>query len=436
VVSAGASRLALAGAALAWAALAAAPARAQSPATLRVDDVRVAGGGRHRVVVSVLDAGGGPVPGLEPGFRVTVDGQPVHDLAARTVRAAHRGARVTLVVDAALLAGDDAAGVRAALDALGRSLAPGDRVRRVAAGARPRAAEAPAREAAGLAAAPDGAAAATPRLYDALAEALRGAAGRGAASAEVVVVVTRGVDGDSRRGALDALALARGPRRLTPVSVVLLAEGGESERLRRLAEQAGGVAVSATSTASLAPLIEALARRALGAWVVEFRVPGWERGRPAHALSLMVEKDGVRRAADTGYDTAAALAPPWWRSPMALLGAGLALALAVAALFVTRRRQRGLLVHDGDDLDGVWYELFAFPVTVGAAAGNDLVLDDPQVSRNHAVLEARGRAVEVVDLNSENGTHVNGERVSRRALADGDRISLGPDVHLIYEARG
>ena len=93
-------------------------------------------------------------------------------------------------------------------------------------------------------------------------------------------------------------------------------------------------------------------------------------------------------------------------------------------------------MHDGDADDGVWYEVFALPATLGAAAGNDLVLADAQVSRNHAVLEGRGRNIELVDLNSENGTFVNGERISRRVLADGDRVALGPDVHLIYEARG
>ena len=103
---------------------------------------------------------------------------------------------------------------------------------------------------------------------------------------------------------------------------------------------------------------------------------------------------------------------------------------------LTRQRQRCLFVHDGDADDGVWYSVYALPATLGAAAGNDLVLADPQVSRNHAVLEGRGRNIELVDLNSENGTFVNGERISRRVLADGDRVALGPDVHLIYEARG
>ncbi|MEO5989876.1 MAG: FHA domain-containing protein [Candidatus Eisenbacteria bacterium] len=38
-------------------------------------------------------------------------------------------------------------------------------------------------------------------------------------------------------------------------------------------------------------------------------------------------------------------------------------------------------------------------------------------------------------MNSENGTLVNGERITRRVLAEGDRISLGDAVQLIFEAR-
>jgi pSer/pThr/pTyr-binding forkhead associated (FHA) protein len=110
--------------------------------------------------------------------------------------------------------------------------------------------------------------------------------------------------------------------------------------------------------------------------------------------------------------------------------------VAGTAFVALQRRQQGLLVHDGGADEGVWYEIFAFPITVGGADGNDIVLASAQVSRNHAVLERRGRTVELADLNSENGTFVNGERIVRRALADGDRVSLGPAVHLIYEARG
>jgi hypothetical protein len=427
--------------ALALAALGlAAPGLAQTPATVGVDDVRVRGGGRHRATVSVLDATGIPCAGLEQGFRVTVDGRPVEDLRARPGREAHASSRVTLVVDANLLSGETLRDVREALAQLARGLRPGDEVRVVAAGSRARERGGPARSAERLAEGlgdlhDEG----TPRLYDALYAAVRATARRSERQAGVVVLVTRGVDGESRRGPLDVLAMARGPARLTPVLVALLGDAGEpveSDRLQRLAAHAGGTLAGVTSTAGLGNALEALTRRGLDTWVLTFRDRGWERSQPRHSLSLVVEQGGARRSADREVVTEEALVPAWWRSPTLGPGLVLLLALGVAGFLLTRRRQRGLLVHDGDDEDGTWYEIFAFPVTLGGAEGNDIVLGDAQVSRNHAVLERRGRTVELVDLNSENGTRVNGERIARRVLADGDRVSLGPAVHLLYEARG
>ena len=54
----------------------------------------------------------------------------------------------------------------------------------------------------------------------------------------------------------------------------------------------------------------------------------------------------------------------------------------------------------------------------------DLRLDDANVSRQHAVIERVGAAWYVVDLGSTNGVLVAGERVARRALADGDLIVI------------
>ncbi|MBX3224524.1 MAG: FHA domain-containing protein [Labilithrix sp.] len=54
----------------------------------------------------------------------------------------------------------------------------------------------------------------------------------------------------------------------------------------------------------------------------------------------------------------------------------------------------------------------------------DLRLDDANVSRQHAVIEHVGAAFYIVDLGSTNGVEVAGERVARRALADGDRIVI------------
>jgi predicted component of type VI protein secretion system len=54
----------------------------------------------------------------------------------------------------------------------------------------------------------------------------------------------------------------------------------------------------------------------------------------------------------------------------------------------------------------------------------DLRLDDANVSRQHAAIEHVGSAWYIVDLGSTNGVQVAGERVSRRALSDGDVIVI------------
>lgn len=63
--------------------------------------------------------------------------------------------------------------------------------------------------------------------------------------------------------------------------------------------------------------------------------------------------------------------------------------------------------------------------TVGRAPLNNIVIDGERVSRFHAVLRVEPAFVTIVDLNSRNGTFVNGVRVESQALANGDSIRIG-----------
>jgi pSer/pThr/pTyr-binding forkhead associated (FHA) protein len=63
--------------------------------------------------------------------------------------------------------------------------------------------------------------------------------------------------------------------------------------------------------------------------------------------------------------------------------------------------------------------------TVGRAAGADFVVDATLVSRLHCRLTAGAAELEVVDLDSTNGTYVNGQRVSRGLLRNGDLLTVG-----------
>lgn len=68
-------------------------------------------------------------------------------------------------------------------------------------------------------------------------------------------------------------------------------------------------------------------------------------------------------------------------------------------------------------------------LTLGRAPGNDVRLEDPSVSRQHARITVEADAVALADVASSHGTFVDGERVTgARALRGGDRIELGETV--------
>jgi pSer/pThr/pTyr-binding forkhead associated (FHA) protein len=69
--------------------------------------------------------------------------------------------------------------------------------------------------------------------------------------------------------------------------------------------------------------------------------------------------------------------------------------------------------------------LRARETTVGRASTNDIVIDNEQVSRLHAVLVTEGPSVTVRDLDSRNGVQVNGVKVASQQLAHGDTLSIG-----------
>ena len=83
----------------------------------------------------------------------------------------------------------------------------------------------------------------------------------------------------------------------------------------------------------------------------------------------------------------------------------------------------GLIVQRGGRLERVvrWE---AERLTMGRATECDVLLATPEVSRRHAMLVREGERFEVRDLESINGTFVNGEKISRRTLQVGDVIRV------------
>ena len=72
-------------------------------------------------------------------------------------------------------------------------------------------------------------------------------------------------------------------------------------------------------------------------------------------------------------------------------------------------------------------------ISIGRSPDSNLVLADPNVSRNHAEIRPKGDRFEVVDLGSTNGTRVNGMRVDNQLLEDGDEVSFG-NTRMRFEA--
>ncbi len=65
------------------------------------------------------------------------------------------------------------------------------------------------------------------------------------------------------------------------------------------------------------------------------------------------------------------------------------------------------------------------PFTVGRKMEKDLVIADPRVSRDHAIISSENGKFFVVDQGSKHGTFVNGERIDRRQLERNDRLEFG-----------
>ena len=79
-------------------------------------------------------------------------------------------------------------------------------------------------------------------------------------------------------------------------------------------------------------------------------------------------------------------------------------------------------------------ELTSRRVVIGRSKDCDVQLADPNASRRHAELRQEGSAYWLIDLDSTNGSSVNGHRTSRAKLDSGDVITIG-STDLLFERR-
>jgi len=90
-------------------------------------------------------------------------------------------------------------------------------------------------------------------------------------------------------------------------------------------------------------------------------------------------------------------------------------------------------VLDGADRGRVYQNLNP-PITIGREEGNTIQLNDERVSRYHVKIQEDHNRLVITDLESTNGSKVNGEDVQLRILRFGDMIQLGRSV-LLFGSR-
>jgi hypothetical protein len=71
-------------------------------------------------------------------------------------------------------------------------------------------------------------------------------------------------------------------------------------------------------------------------------------------------------------------------------------------------------------------------LSIGRSSESDILLDDITVSRNHAIIEKKESVFAIRDLESLNGTYLNGVIASQSNLENGDRIQIGKYVFLFF----
>ena len=99
----------------------------------------------------------------------------------------------------------------------------------------------------------------------------------------------------------------------------------------------------------------------------------------------------------------------------------------MSAAQATAKPPRARLVLCDGDFAGAVYELAADETLIGRNPTTDVTLLDESISREHAIVsfDAATGQFTIEDLQSTNGTKLNGKRVRCATLSDGDEIQVG-----------
>ena len=95
--------------------------------------------------------------------------------------------------------------------------------------------------------------------------------------------------------------------------------------------------------------------------------------------------------------------------------------------------QYRLVVRQGPIM-GQIFELTKKEISIGRDVSNDFVINDAEVSRKHAKLTQEGDRYKIEDLNSTNGTYIDGQRlIGPHMMAIGEIIMFGDNVGVVFD---
>lgn len=208
----------------------------------------------------------------------------------------------------------------------------------------------------------------------------------------------------------------------TPISTIGYARfGGDGlKTLEAISNATRGEFFHAASTLDLGSFFNEIWQQMLHSYIVGF--PASMDG-DEHVIEVTVEGLSARRSVRLPD-----LPGPLW--PWIAAGAVLLTGAALAWILL-RGRSAGRVIFQSGELTGQSVTLSGNRVRIGGLPDNDVVVTSPAVSRYHAQIWLRSGKVEIEDLNSSNGTFVNGTPIRTAELRSGDKIRVG-DVDLVY----
>ncbi len=246
-----------------------------------------------------------------------------------------------------------------------------------------------------------------------------------------VVVFSDGRDAGSAHSLEQVIELAAGKPAEPRLPIFTIGyEGRGSDGLDSLRRLSAATAADGARDVDGAEFYDDVLRQMRGSFVLRFSA---ELDGAPHRLGVEVEGHSEERSAV--YPALASPPAVAFQTPWQLPALAAAAVLLLLALWLSRRGRRPaarIRFVDGP-LARQEFALRAGRTRIGALAENDVAIASPSVSRVHAEIRSEGDHWVIVDLDSTNGTRVNGSPVTSAPLRAGDRIRIG-EVEVVFEA--